>query len=181
MKVNREHTEVWFGQQTIHHGGFTLIELIMVIILIGVLAIFAAPRMFNTGSFAAQGFHDETLAFLRYAQKTAVAQRRTVCVVFVASEPAKAEFSIASLAASGACDRALAGPAKNCPAALGEPSGCITARAGVSYALSPPSIDFDGLGRPVGVTSPLKLQVANDGVSITPQVTVEAETGYVHE
>jgi len=66
-------------------GGFTLIELIMVIVMLGILAVFAAPRMFNSEDFYARGFHDETLALLRYAQKTAIAQRRTVCVDFSAS------------------------------------------------------------------------------------------------
>ena len=181
MKVNPIHTKVWFNQQTLSHDGFTLIELIMVIVLVGVLALFVAPRKFNSGAFAAQGFHDETLAFLRYAQKTAVAQRRTVCVAFVAANPSRAEFSIASVAGSSVCDRALAGLAKNCPTALGEPSGCISARSNVSYAISPTNLDFDGLGRPVGATAQLQLQVANNGVAIARAITVEAETGYVHE
>src|SRR5450759_4081551 len=65
-----------------HQRGFTLIELIMVMVMLGVLAVFAAPRIFNSGDFYARGFHDETLALLRYAQKSAIAQRRTVCVAF---------------------------------------------------------------------------------------------------
>ena len=62
--------------------GFTLIELVMVLVLAGVLAVFAAPRLFSTGDFNARGFQDETLSLLRYAQKAAIAQRRTVCVTF---------------------------------------------------------------------------------------------------
>ena len=58
--------------------GFTLIELIMVIVLMGVMSIFAAPTLFNSNDFYARGFHDQTLAFLRYAQKTAIAQRVAV-------------------------------------------------------------------------------------------------------
>lgn len=60
-------------------GGFTLIELVMVLTLVGILAVFAATS-FDRREFEARGFHDETLALLRYAQKTAIAQRRTVCV-----------------------------------------------------------------------------------------------------
>ena len=59
--------------------GFTLIELIIVVVLLGILAVYAAPRIFNMDEFNARGFHDQTLALLRTAQKSAIAQRRTVC------------------------------------------------------------------------------------------------------
>ena len=58
-----------------HAEGFTLIEMIMVIVILGVLAVFVAPRMMGTSDFYARGFHDETLGYLRYAQKTAIAQQ----------------------------------------------------------------------------------------------------------
>lgn len=73
------------GCAGVRQRGFTLIELIMVMVMLGVLAVFAAPRIFNSDDFYARGFHDETLALLRYAQKTAIAQRRTVCVTFTSS------------------------------------------------------------------------------------------------
>lgn len=61
-------------------GGFTLVELIVVLMVIGILAVAAIPRFADRSDFEARGFHDETLALLRYGQKSAVAQRRTVCV-----------------------------------------------------------------------------------------------------
>ena len=60
-------------------GGFTLTELVVVIVIVAILAVFAASR-FSSQSFNTRGFTDQTLAMLRYAQKTAVSQRRTVCV-----------------------------------------------------------------------------------------------------
>lgn len=72
-------------QKTMHPRGFTLIELIMVLVLLGVLAAVMVPRMMTPADFGARGFYDETLALLRYAQKTAIAQRRTVCVVLNAN------------------------------------------------------------------------------------------------
>ena len=161
--------------------GFTLVELIMVIVLLGVLAVFAAPRFFNSNEFNAYGFKDETLTLLRYAQKTAVAQRRTVCVDFI-SEPASATLSIASLAGSRTCDLSLIGPNKNCFDALSGLSGCVNARPGVSYSsVGPANINFDGLGRPIGAASTLTIQVALYGMPISQVVFVEPETGYVHE
>lgn len=61
-------------------AGFTLVELVMTMIVVGILAVAVLPRFVDVGVFEARGFRDETLSLLRYAQKSAVAQRRTVCV-----------------------------------------------------------------------------------------------------
>ena len=137
--------------------GFTMIELIMVIVLIGVLSVVAAP-MFNATDFYARGFHDETMALLRYAQKAAVAQRRTVCVTFTVTS---ASLSIASVAGATACNAALTGPQGETPAA-------VTAKSGVTYGSTPTSFYFDSLGQP---------SVAQT----IGTIKVEAVTGYVHD
>jgi MSHA pilin protein MshC len=177
-----------------HARGFTLIELIMVIVILGVLAVFAAPRILNTGDFTARGFHDETLSLLRYAQKAAIAQRRTVCVNISKSAPAYASLSIASTAGADitTCDTALAGPNKNivldpdgmyyCGSNNNGPltgvvvsRGCIYAKPDISYSTGPTALTFSGLG---GATaSILTLSVSSSGRTIT----VEADTGYVHD
>lgn len=170
--------QTYLPNQSAHQRGFTLTELIMVIVVLGILAVFAAPRIFNTGDFYARGFHDETLALLRYAQKSAIAQRRTVCVTFpTASE---ATLSIASLeGAASPCNTALIGPNQNCTA--GTPigsKGCITAKAGISYSNAPASLNFNGLGQPSASPS---IQITNSSVPAGNPIIVEAETGYVHD
>lgn len=55
--------------------GFTLIELIMVIILIGIIAAYGMPRMFATNPFEERGFFDGLVTALRYAQRLAIASR----------------------------------------------------------------------------------------------------------
>lgn len=61
-----------------------MIELVMVIVILGILAVVAIPRM-DTSGYRALEFHDKTVAALRYAQKTATSHRRMVCVAFTAS------------------------------------------------------------------------------------------------
>jgi MSHA pilin protein MshC len=156
------------GQNT-PQSGFTLIELIMVIVLLGILAVYAVPRMLNTNDFYARGFHDQSLAYLRYAQKTAIAQRRTVCV---------------TLSSNGIALRiAAAESTYNCTAVLAGPSGeaSLAARPGVAFSSALTSFVFDGLGQPLtsaGVAMPSQiLQVAG----VSQSITVESATGYVHD
>ncbi len=148
--------------------GFTLIELVMVLVMLGVLAVFAAPRVFNRGDFEARGFHDQTLSTLRFAQKTAIAQRRTVCVAFTATS---VTLTRASAEADSNCDTSLLGP-------RGE--AVLQAPGNVAFTVTPAAFRFDGLGQPlVGANTPAprSIQVAN----ATPSITVEAVTGYVHD
>lgn len=157
-------------------SGFTLLELIVVLVLLGILSVYAAPRLFNPSDFDAFGFHGETLAYLRYAQKTAIAQRRTVCVAFSASS---VTLTISSAPATFDCATTgvLTGP-------KGESSPVtLNARSGVSFSGMPTSFYFDGLGQPVttaGTGSAQSTQTFQvNGVSRS--ITVETATGYVHE
>ncbi len=148
--------------------GASLIELIMVMAILGVLAVVLLPRL-NPQDFDARGFHDETLALLRYAQKTAVAQRRQVCVAFTAGS---ATLSQAAAEGNVPCTAPLPGP-------RGEVPGRVTARSGVSYQTVPGSdLVFDALGRP---NAGLTLQVLAGATPLGRTITVEADTGYVHD
>lgn len=53
--------------------GFTLVELIMVIVLISIISSVALPRFFSRNDFNERALFDDTLNAIRYAQKLAVA------------------------------------------------------------------------------------------------------------
>lgn len=145
--------------------GFTLVELIVTLVVVGILAVAIVPRFANKADFDARGFFDGTAAILRYAQKSAVAQRRTVCVAFGADS--SVTLTIAS-GFGGACDTPLSGPNGAAPYALAAP-------AGVGFSAAPANFSF----LPSGEASlGQSLSVANlPGRSIT----VVAATGYVQE
>ncbi len=158
-----------------HAEGFTLIEMIMVIVILGVLAVFVAPRMMGTSDFYARGFHDETLGYLRYAQKTAIAQRRTVCVSFGSSS---VTLAIASASSTPGCASAgtLVGP-------RGESPVTLSAKPGVSFSttLAPANFNFDALGQPVNSAGAAMSTQTFQVSGVTPSISIESATGYIHE
>lgn len=160
-----------------NNRGFTMVELITVMVIIGILAAVAMPRFFQRNTFDDRGFHDQVISTLRYAQKAAIAQRRFVCVTF----PANNSINLA----------------------MGSNSDCTTAQlpivspSGAAYPLTsaqstftptPASFSFDCLGRPNNAAlntglcgNSLAVLAAPTTVQVTnaDAITIEAETGYV--
>jgi len=81
--------------------GFTLVELIAVIVIVGILAVAAVPRFFDNNVFQARGAADQVTAALRYGQKVAIAQRGPVSVNITTAN-------------SSNCGAALSGGNVNC-------------------------------------------------------------------
>ncbi len=160
--------------------GYSMIELVLVILLIGILAAFVGPRFFDLKVFQARGLHDEALSILRYAQKTAVAQRRSVYVNFSVDVNLQATSITACYANADPCS-----VADGVPNPYGEKPFTVTAGSGVGFAPST-SLFFDALGRPYNAadTIPISTFATNLSISITSggvsrTISVERETGYV--
>ena len=151
--------------------GFTLVELVVVMVVVGVLAIGVLPRFLARADLDARGFFDATESVLRYAQKSAIAQRRNVCVAFSAAgaAPTTVTLTIAS-AAVGPCDTPLTGPTGVAPHQA-------VAAAGVAF-VGPPAYPANFVFLASGSAS---LTQTFSVTGLAGRVgTVEAATGYVH-
>ena len=125
------------------NSGFTLIELIMVIIILGIIAIFAASRFVNRTDFDEIGFFEESLSAVRYAQKIAMASGCDVRVTFNATGVTLREWIDTG---NNSCDFASPGAVLT---ALPRPGGgnfTTTAPAGV--AVSGTDFFYDQTGIP---------------------------------
>jgi MSHA pilin protein MshC len=88
-------------------GGFTVIELIMVMVLVGVLSAVALPKLGVLTSVRDDAWRDSLVAGLRYASKSAVAQRRLVCASL--SSNTQLTLMVASANPATSCSNNLVG------------------------------------------------------------------------
>jgi MSHA pilin protein MshC len=140
------------------------VELVATLIVIGILAAVVLPNLAGTQVYDQLSFSDRTLSLLQYAQKSAVAKRRLVCVTFTAT-------SLTLMYAStftGACDTPLLDPAPPSSAAA---SNVFIAPGNATYAALPAAFNFGSDG---SATVPQTINVSG-----ARNIIIEA-TGYVH-
>jgi len=190
-------------------AGFTMVELIVVLIVVGILGAIGAARFFNRSGFDAAAYAEQVRGMVRYAQKLAVAQNRPVYVqgmlsgvnvqgvalCFVANSPCPAAAQVpapgGNSGSSGTRASCLANgvyaPAWYCegvPASVG--FSPITGSLATFY--------FSGIGRPYApddvpkndptgsaqVSNFSQISVAIAADGISSTITVSPETGYVY-
>ena len=135
--------------------GFSLTELVLVLVIAGILAAIAIPQ-FNQPEVNASWYYEQVRAGLRYAQRQAVAQRRSVYVFVTA---ARMELCYSATSPCPLAD-AVSDLGTGNPYQLDAPSG---------VALTPLAFSFNSLGQP-SAGAPFAVGTA----------TVEADSGYVH-
>jgi len=149
--------------------GFTLVELVIVISLMGILGAIAASRMLTSQGFASRGFYDEAQGVVRYAQKTAIAWHRTITVCISATDVSA--ISNANCASPTYLPHPI-DPINRQLKTQPPPSGVtLSSSSGSSFT-------FDSGGRPSAAVTITLNSTNTDDPART--IIVAAETGYVY-
>ena len=143
---------------------FTLLELIVIIALVSILAVYTVPRL-NLDAFREAGFSQQAAAAIRYAQKQSIASGCSIKVSLTASSCALNWNNPAAAAGCPADNTTIPNPGN------GANNFCPNSKPGSAAGL-PVNFNFDKIGRPS----------AGQNIDLGNKILkVEAETGYTHE
>jgi MSHA pilin protein MshC len=148
--------------------GFTLPELVAVLVLVGLLAAVALPKMQGALSMRDDAWHDEVVSALRHAHQTAVSHRRLVCVTVGAGS---VTLSIAAANPATSCGTALAGPGGAAAYASTDSGSASLSPAGTIYFQPSGRATSDGAG---STASDRSIAIAGSDT-----IVVIGETGHV--
>ncbi len=138
-------------------NGFTLVELIIAITVVGIIAVVGSSRFLGTSSFSDRANADKVKFLLKIGQKAAMAQRRNIYVI-----------------QSGSIINLCYTNSSPCPTnqMITLNNKIFNANVG-STTIVLPSISFNSLGS--AGTSKLTVKVGQKNIYVEP------ESGYVHE
>lgn len=146
--------------------GYTIVEVLLVIVILAILGAVAGPRFFDNDAFDERAYYDELVSALRYAQKTAVASGCPVRIDVGVTSYALAQQA----AAAGHCD---AGDA-SFPVPVRLPTGEVTsgtAPAGITTAPTA-TVTYNALGQ--------TNLAANQALAVGARtLTIQADSGLV--
>jgi len=152
----------WGGLRTPNSQGFTLIEVILIMVIIGILAATVVPRIDFTISTTASvdGAAYIVASDIRYAQECAMANRVSKSVTFTAGQ------------------NSYTFPATVPPTSSLDPSGRLP--EGVTISSATYTLTFNSLGEPTSIVFPdLYVDVTVSGGGLSKTIRIRNFTGKV--
>ncbi|MDH5436270.1 MAG: prepilin-type N-terminal cleavage/methylation domain-containing protein [Gammaproteobacteria bacterium] len=150
-------------------NGFTLVELIIVIVIMGIVSAVSAPKFFNMTIFEERGYYDEVISAIRYAHKTAIASG---CNYKVSVNAAGYDITRHSNCSSGTFN-AITNPATG---SIGGYTEIKPANINVTGSFN---FYYDNNGQPNDLSGN---PMATSSISIASRnITIESYTGFAHK
>jgi MSHA pilin protein MshC len=185
---HRRRNAAWSPGLAMNRGGFTLVELVMVIVLLGILAIFVAPKLPDMTSTKAGAFIDKLRVDIRYAQSLAMTRNLRSRVYFNGTNGAAPASGYSVVTATTSTCTAFTDPAMSGPVRVALGAGDY---AKISIVPGMNCLEYDSLGRPYDCTiapAPAACSTTLSGIAITVQanaaavgtVTITTQTGAVN-
>jgi len=138
-------------------AGFTLVELVMVMLIAATLAIVALPKIVDTSMWSLRSYSDTLLSQLQSARRMALAQRRPI---------------VATIATTGVTLAYVAGgnlATLTCPSAV---SNCIAETGSVTFNASNSGSAVTSSGSTLSIT-------VSGGTNFSRQLQIAPETGLI--
>lgn len=150
--------------------GFTLVELVVVLVLIGIMAVVAVPKLVDGQSMTARTYADRVKSNLMYANRLALAQRRPIQATI-----ATTGVSFQYVASGASVSVPVNDPKTGAPFSLTCPTGlanCISTAGTIVFNANNTGKTTTSPGQP------FVLKISVSGYSTT--ITIEHETGAIH-
>lgn len=124
--------------------GFTLIELVMVMVLVGIVAVTVMPKLGGITAMRGSLWRDQVLAALRHAHSQAASHRRLVCVTITTG---RVQLAVASDNPGLTCTAGLTGPNADSFWAHDDAAPATSTSAGANLYFQPNGrVTLDGAG-----------------------------------
>ncbi|MEZ9455368.1 prepilin-type N-terminal cleavage/methylation domain-containing protein [Vibrio splendidus] len=153
------------------HNGFTLVELIIVIIILGIISTFAASRFAGTSSYSTFTAQEQAISVIRQIQVN-----RMQSNVSAANDSFRLAINSNCLGSVTACSLNLSNSAQEAQA---DARSDYVRESDISFSPANTIIDFDLLGNP-SVRAGVNITINSNTSSNSAQVCINSQ-GYVRE